>query len=482
MAEENKSLVQISVIFDIALTGLAYLLAELSKIGYLPIPYRGLCPTSNYGLIVLLIFIIWFVSLQYSNLHIYYFRKTPFPTLLFKITQIVTINLFLLAFLFYIFKIADVSRLMIGIFYLTDILFLTLSRWLFHYILSFLRKNKPALRNVLVVVGSKQAAKDLISAIQDDPEASVRILGCLDLESESVGEDVTAGVKIIGTLEQLESILATQVVDEVTFVMPVDMIWEAEKYFHMAESVGVQIRVVPHWHLRKFLASRPLFYSMNYEHFFQTPTFVLSATPKYLVTFPIKTAFDYLFAGASLILLSPIFVMIACAIKMCSSGPVFFKQVRVGLNGRKFTVYKFRTMVVNAEAMLPDLLKLNEANGVVFKIKNDPRIIPRIGTFLRKSSLDELPQLINVIRGEMSLVGPRPPLPSEVAEYKPGERRRLSMKPGITCIWQIQHRRNELPFDRWMALDLEYIDNWSLSLDFKILCKTVVAVILGRGM
>jgi lipopolysaccharide/colanic/teichoic acid biosynthesis glycosyltransferase len=124
---------------------------------------------------------------------------------------------------------------------------------------------------------------------------------------------------------------------------------------------------------------------------------------------------------------------------------------------------------------------LNEANGPAFKIKDDPRIIPRIGTFLRKTSLDELPQLINVMRGEMSIVGPRPPIPEEVTEYKPGERRRLSMKPGITCTWQIQRRRNEIPFDRWMALDLEYIDNWSLWLDFKILCKTVAAVIFGRG-
>ncbi|MGD0399079.1 MAG: sugar transferase [Syntrophobacteraceae bacterium] len=481
MSEENKTQVQISIIFDIILTGIAYLIAHVCKTEYLPTPYRGLYNASDYSVIILLVIIIWFVSLQYSTMHIYYFRKTPFFTLLLKVTQLVTINLVILAFSFYIFRIADISRLMIGIFYIVNIFLLTLSRWLFNYILRLLRRNKPALRNVLVVVGSKQAAKDLISAIQGDPEGSVKILGCLDLDSETVGEDVTGGVKVIGTLEQLQNILATQVVDEVTFVMPVDMIWDAEKYFHIAESVGVQIRVVPHWHLRKFLASRPLYYSMNYEYFFQTPTFVLSATPKYLVTFPIKKAFDYLLAGTTLNLLAPLFLMIACAIKMCSSGPVFFKQVRVGLNGRKFIVYKFRTMLVNAEAMLPDLRNLNEADGVVFKIKNDPRIIPRIGTFLRKTSLDELPQLINVLRGEMSMVGPRPPLPEEVAEYKDGERRRLSMKPGITCIWQSQQRRNEIPFEKWMELDLEYIDNWSLWLDFKILSKTVVTVILGRG-
>ncbi len=481
MAEENKTLVEISVIFDIILTGFAYLISDVCKIRVLPIAYRGLCETTNHSIIILLIFIIWFVSLQYSNLHIFYFRKKPFFTVLFNVVELVTINLLILAFFFYILKIENVSRLMIGIFYTVNIVLLTLSRWLFRNILTFLRRKKSLLRNVLVVIGSKQAAKDLISAIQNDPETTVKILGCLDLDLETVGEDVVGGIKVIGTLEQLEDILATHVVDEVTFVMPVDMIWEAEKYFHMAEAVGVQIRVVPPWQLRKFLASRPLFYSMNYEHFFHTPTFVLSATPQHRVTFPIKTTFDYLFAGMSLILLWPFFLIIACAIKMCSSGPVFFKQVRVGLNGRKFTVYKFRTMVVDAEAMLPDLLEFNEADGVVFKIKNDPRIIPRIGTFLRKTGLDELPQLINVILGEMSMVGPRPPIPEEVAEYKNGERRRLSMKPGITCIWQIQERRNEIPFDRWMALDLEYIDNWSLWLDFKILWKTVAAVIFGRG-
>jgi len=481
MAEENKPLVQISVIFDIVLTGYAYLIAEVCKISLLPTAYRGLSQTTNYSMIMLLIIIIWFVSLQYSRLHIFYFRKKPFSTILFNVIEFVTINLLILAFSFYIFKIENVSRLMVGIFYIMNIVLLALSRWLFHNILGFVRKKNSFLRNVLVVVGSKQAAKDLISAIQNDPEAHVKIMGCIELDCETVGEDVAGGIRVIGTIEQLGDILATNVVDEVTFAMPVDMIWDAEKYFHMAEAVGVQIRVVPPWQLRKFLASRPLFYSMNYEHFFRIPTFVLSSTPKYRVTFPIKTALDHLFAGMSLIVLSPFFLMIACAIKMCSSGPVFFKQVRVGLNGRKFTVYKFRTMVVNAEAMLPDLLELNEANGVVFKIKDDPRIIPRIGTFLRKTSLDELPQLINVVRGQMSMVGPRPPIPEEVAQYKPAERRRLSMKPGITCIWQIQQRRNEIPFDRWMALDLEYIDNWSLWLDFKILCKTVVAGICGSG-
>jgi len=187
------------------------------------------------------------------------------------------------------------------------------------------------------------------------------------------------------------------------------------------------------------------------------------------------------FSLFALILASPLLILISILIKLSSKGPVFFKQERVGLYGRKFNVYKFRTMIQNAEDKLEELKDKNEADGPVFKIKKDPRIIPFIGKFLRKVSLDELPQLINVLEGEMSLVGIRPPIESEVKEYNIWQRRRLSMKPGITCLWQIQPNRNDLTFDQWMDLDLEYIDNWSLSLDLKVLFKTVLVVFTAQG-
>ncbi len=481
MAKEDRSLIQLSRIFDIVLTVLTFLLAYLIKNSFLPPPFRGLCYTANYYLILLLIGIIWYTGFQYSSLYTLYFRKRPLTSLFMRVTEVVTINMLFLALFFYIFKIEDISRLMIGIFYIGNIIVLTASRWGIHKILRFLRTRKNLLLNVLVVVGSKQAAKDLISAIQRDADANLKILGCLDLECDAIGTEVADGVKVIGTLEQLGDILASHVVDEVIFAMPVDMIWNAEKYFNMAEAVGVQIRVVPHWHLRRFLVSRPHFYSMDFEEFLETPTFVLSATPQNRGELMVKAAFDTIFAILLLIVFSPLFLIIACAIKFFSPGPVFFKQVRSGLNGRRFTLYKFRSMVVDAEVMLGDLLELNEASGPVFKMKDDPRIIPRIGTFLRKTSLDELPQLINVARGEMSLIGPRPPIPEEVAKYQLWERRRLSMKPGITCLWQILPQRNEVSFQKWMELDLQYIDNWSLWLDFTILCKTALAVVLGRG-
>ena len=168
-------------------------------------------------------------------------------------------------------------------------------------------------------------------------------------------------------------------------------------------------------------------------------------------------------------------------LKLFSPGPILFTQVRCGLNGRKFRVYKFRTMGIDAEIKRNEVEHMNETDGPVFKINKDPRIIPYLGTFLRKTGLDELPQLINVLKGEMSLVGPRPPIPSEVAQYDLWQRRRLSMKPGMTCLWQTARNRNEVPFEQWMNLDLKYIDNWSLKLDFVILLKTIGVVLSGQG-
>jgi lipopolysaccharide/colanic/teichoic acid biosynthesis glycosyltransferase len=171
-------------------------------------------------------------------------------------------------------------------------------------------------------------------------------------------------------------------------------------------------------------------------------------------------------------------LFIAILIKS-DGGPVFFLQKRSGLNGRQFYCYKFRTMVVNAENLQSSLISQNEQKGPVFKIKNDPRIT-KVGQFLRKTSLDEIPQFINVLKGEMSVVGPRPPIPSEVKQYERWQNRRLSMKPGITCIWQVSGRNN-IPFDQWMKMDMQYIDTWSLKLDFVILLKTLRTVVSGEG-
>jgi exopolysaccharide biosynthesis polyprenyl glycosylphosphotransferase len=210
------------------------------------------------------------------------------------------------------------------------------------------------------------------------------------------------------------------------------------------------------------------------------PMLTFDMTPTNAVALFVKRACDVIISTFALVMISPLYLIVAILIKTTSQGGVYFTQERCGLHGRKFKLYKFRTMEQNAEQKLKDLLVYNEMQGPVFKMENDPRIT-KIGKFLRKYSLDELPQLWNVFHGDMSLVGPRPPLPSEVKKYDPWHQRRLSIRPGITCIWQASGRNRISDFDQWVAMDLEYIDNWSLLLDFKILFKTIPAVFSGVG-
>jgi len=311
-------------------------------------------------------------------------------------------------------------------------------------------------------------------------DAGYRVLGCLEAEKGEIGKVVKNDIQVIGTIDNLEKILSEQVVDELIFAMPLIKIENTDKYVALAEQMGVSIRIIPDWQIHKF-TYRPSIATIRFEEFLGVPTMALTTTPSKQAELLIKSTFDYLFAAAAIIALLPLFLIIAAAIKISSRGPVFFRQERSGLNGRKFTFYKFRSMVADAESMSKDLAGMNEADGPVFKIEKDPRIIPFIGTFLRKIGLDELPQLINVLKGEMSLIGPRPPIPAEVEKYEVWQRRRLSMKPGMTCHWQATPNRNELTFEEWMVLDLKYIDNWSVGLDFKIFLKTVMVMLIGSG-
>jgi exopolysaccharide biosynthesis polyprenyl glycosylphosphotransferase len=208
-------------------------------------------------------------------------------------------------------------------------------------------------------------------------------------------------------------------------------------------------------------------------------TFRQSGGRKFAYEDSLKRLLDIVLAAAGLVALLPLCLCIAIAIKLDSSGPAIFVQERMGLHGRRFSFYKFRSMYSDAEARLAEVLAHNEIDGPVFKMRNDPRV-SKVGAFLRRTSLDELPQLINVLKGEMSLVGPRPPLPREVEQYRPDDHIRLSVKPGLTCLWQVSGR-SHVGFDQWMAFDREYVRNMSLSLDLQILLRTVWVVISCRG-
>jgi len=209
------------------------------------------------------------------------------------------------------------------------------------------------------------------------------------------------------------------------------------------------------------------------------PLLTFTTTPQNEYLLFVKSTADMILAAAFLVILSPVLVLVAILIKLTSRGPVIFTQVRCGLGGRKFVLYKFRSMINDAEEKKYHLEHLNEMSGPVFKLSKDPRCT-RLGRFLRKFSIDELPQLINILKGDMSFVGPRPPIPEEVEQYERWQRRRLRMKPGLTCLWQVSGR-NDIDFAEWMRMDLDYIDSWSLLLDLKIFFKTIPIVVLGKG-
>ncbi len=347
---------------------------------------------------------------------------------------------------------------------------LIFSRWIALMSAHRARRKGYNLKNILLV-GSGRRAQQFLSLVAKHPEWGYRIIGLLDREAMFVGEDV-AGYEVIGTLEDLPDLLEKKVVDEVFFVTPRKWLEEISKYIAYCEAVGVPATVSTDLFDLEIAKRIPKqLEGMTYLTF---ETRLLKEGELL-----IKRIFDVVVSATALVLVSPIMGAVALVIKLTSPGPIFFKQIRCGKNGRLFTLYKFRTMVVDAEKRLQELKSKNEMSGPVFKMTSDPRITP-VGRFLRKSSLDELPQLWNVLTGSMSIVGPRPPIPSEVEEYEPWQRRRLSMKPGITCIWQVSGR-NAIGFEEWMGLDLRYIDRWSIWLDFKILFQTVHTVFSANG-
>jgi exopolysaccharide biosynthesis polyprenyl glycosylphosphotransferase len=283
--------------------------------------------------------------------------------------------------------------------------------------------------------------------------------------------------RVFGTYEDIPTLAARDhhVIDEVLIAPSGRRLHDLqglEPVFLALEEQGIVMRLVVNF-LPRSLSG------LSFDELGGLPLLTFSTAPHDEVVLFVRRAVELVLASLLLALLSPVLLAIAIAIKLDSPGAVLFRQLRCGLHGRQFTFLKFRSMRVDAEAMKQQLAPYNEMDGPAFKMTNDPRVTP-LGRFLRRTSLDELPQLWNIIRGDMSIVGPRPAVLEEVRQYEPWQRRRLSMKPGITGLWQVKGR-NELTFEEWMRLDLEYIDNWSLWLDVKIALKTIPAVLLGRG-
>lgn len=319
----------------------------------------------------------------------------------------------------------------------------------------------------VLIVGTNPTALRLAAEIAASPGLARVRVGHLSEETPP-----PASVCVLGTVDDMPSVLTRTVIDDVFVALPSAHAEKVQDVIRACEQQGVTVHV--HLQIAQGFAGRP-----QVDVFNGVPTLSLRSTPHDAIDIVIKRTLDIVGAAAALICLAPVIAFAAAAIRLTSGKPILYRQIRQGLKGRKFVLYKFRTMIHDADRRKPEILALNEMTGPVFKMAKDPRITP-IGNVLRRYSIDELPQLWNVLVGDMSLVGPRPPLPDEVAQYEPRYRRRLSIKPGITCLWQISGRNN-LDFDRWMELDTTYIRNWSLALDLKILLKTIPAVLLSRG-
>ncbi len=423
----------------------------------------------KYMVVLPVLLVIWGGLLSYFGLY-ESFRTKQITDVLLIVTEAGLFGWAFFSGFLYATKFHSISRLHIFYSFIFAMLLISIEKIILIRYFKYQQKKGIDIRNILIV-GTGKRAQRFINSINRNIEWGIKIIGLID--NEVTKGSVICGHPVIGDLKDVNQLIHTYVIDEVVFVVPRSWLGMIEETMYICETEGMQVSVaVDLFELRISKAKQ------TYLDGF--PMLRFENTPDKLMSLFIKRLFDLVISGTALVLLSPVLAITAIAVKTTSKGCVFFRQYRSSLHGRKFTLYKFRTMVEDAEAMLKDLLVFNEMQGPVFKIKNDPRIT-MVGKFLRKFSIDELPQLWNVFKGDMSLVGPRPPIPSEVERYEPWQRRRLSMPPGITCLWQVNGRNKIVDFEEWMRLDLEYIDNWSLWLDFKILLKTFPTVLLGIG-
>jgi exopolysaccharide biosynthesis polyprenyl glycosylphosphotransferase len=369
----------------------------------------------------------------------------------------------------YVFRL-DLSRFFLVLFSVYAWVLLLLFRLTAGRVVGVIRREFAAPHYVMVV-GTGERAVRMAQGLERSSEYGIRLRGFLSESADAPAEiQLRVPYKVL-PIGDLPSILRQHVVDEVIFAVGSEKLAELEEIFLMCDEEGVRTRVAVDFfpHVNS---------TVSLDRFGETPLLTFSAAPYDEIRLLLKRVTDIAIAAAGLVVLAPVMTAIVILIRLTSPGPAIFRQVRCGLNGRLFLFYKFRSMVQNAEELKKDLEHLN-VRETVFKIPDDPRLT-RIGWYLRKFSIDEWPQLWNVLLGDMSLVGPRPAVPGEVEQYKRWQRRRLRMRPGLTCLWAISGRDN-VDFETWMKMDMQYIDNWSLALDWKILLQTIPRVLTGRG-
>jgi exopolysaccharide biosynthesis polyprenyl glycosylphosphotransferase len=477
LKQKWRMIARVVYLVDLGLTSVAFFAAFFIRDLLLPFfaPQRfptGLFPLSDYLKIYPLVLVIWSVLLfSYHSYHSH--RTISLNKEVLTVFRVVAVGNVLLATLAYLLPMRQLSRAWFVLFAVLSALLLLLEKIALRVMARYVRAKGLNYRTVLIV-GTGRRAIDVASLVEEHKYWGYKILGFV-----SDGHRLPNGwarFRVYGTVPELRRLLEDsefpEVVDEIVFAVTRKKLDEMKQIFILCEELGIRARVAMNFFQNRLAR-------IEVEELEGIPFLTFTTTPSNETQLAAKRLLDVAISLLLLTLSAPVIVMAAIAIKITSPGSVLFAQQRMGLNGRIFTLYKFRTMIANAHERVGEVSHLNQMTGPVFKAKSDPRITA-VGRILRKFSLDELPQLWNVLKGDMSLVGPRPPIPEEVRAYHRWQRRRLSMKPGLTCLWQV-NGRNNIDFDRWMQLDLQYIDNWSPSLDRKILLRTIPAVLLGRG-
>lgn len=400
-------------------------------------------------------------------------RTKRYRVLFFEYLQSTVVIIILLLVFYFVFKLYLISRLFLIDFALLGFFFLLFSRIIEYKVFKIYRAK--GYNFISIVLIADDTSIPFIDELLSSKEWGYRIVS-LFTTSDLVKEKYEKAIILLSEeyIGVINDLMEGDIVDEVLYLKSKVVPSEVRNVVRSCEELGVVFRL-------KYKESRVDLTNAIKTNIGSEKFLTFINIPHNVYALAVKKIVDINISLFMTICLSPVLLMIAILIKIQSPGPIIYKQTRVGLRGRLFNLYKFRTMVINAEAHRMDLEKENEMDGPVFKIKDDPRVT-KIGKFLRKTGLDELPQLFNILKGEMSLIGPRPPIPSETIQYKRWQLRRLSVKPGLSCFWQIKPDRNNIKFEKWMELDLAYIDNWSLRLDFVIFLKTIKTVFQRTGL
>lgn len=433
-------------------------------------------PFREFAWMLLIILPLWYAL--YERAGLLAARRIPLGAALGQTIRATLLGLAALALLIFTFKAATTSRLLVFGFSLVAVPATLAVRGA---LLGWFRARRSHIYNIvrIAVIGTRERAREFMRAALSTESCEYQLVGCFDPEPDAAPPEIE-GAPLLGSTDGIGAYLFDHPVDLVVLAMPAERVPNCRAHIEAALELGLRVAVLPDFYLPR-LGYTQGWRDVRLEPVAGCPAVALSDLDRPESYRAAKRILDVGVSAALLVLLAPLLLLIAALVRLTSpDGPIFFRWRVLGINKKPFTGYKFRTMVTNAEELKPAFLAQNEMDGPVFKLRNDPRVTP-LGRILRKYSLDELPQLWSVLKGDMSLVGPRPSFAEEAQRYEFWQRRKLSIKPGITCLWQVNGRSEIRSFEQWARMDLEYIASASLWLDCKILLKTIPAVLRGRG-